>query len=155
MDKHGIIIQPKPHKDGIVHMDVIARILQLTVINKEGTKVSLRCAILGSPGPFTVDNLIHRIVSESKTAELAGNSSIDFTVALSDSPNPGNYLLPVAFMFNRENEPTFHIVKYIKAEITDDVVTRLRPQTPYMRPKPVAIVHDPSIETECGEPPYM
>ena len=135
-------------------MDVDSKILQLTVTNEVDTEVTLQCTILGSPSQFTVDNLIHKIVSESKAARLAGNDRIDFTVNL-DSDNPGVYKMPVVFTFCRDNETPFHIVKYITAEIVNDVVTRLRPKTPYVHPKPVAIVYEPDVETERGEPPFM
>ncbi len=134
-----------------------SKILQLTVTNQVDTEVTLQCSVLGTPGPFKVDNLIHRIVSESKAAKLAGNGQIDFTVKLAESANPGVYSMPVAFVFYRDNEAPFHIVKYIRAEIVDDrdVVARLQPKTPYVRPKPVAVVYEPDVETERGEPPYM
>jgi hypothetical protein len=135
-------------------MDANSKILQLTVTNQIDTDVTLQCTILGPPGPFTVDNLIHKIVSESKAAKLSGNSGIDFTVSL-NSTNPGVYMMPVAFMFYRDGEEPFHIVKYIRAEIVDDVVARLQPKVPYIRPKPVAIVYEPDVQTERGEPPYM
>ena len=135
-------------------MDVVSRILQLTVTNEVDTEVTLQCTVLGLSGPFTVDNLINKIVSESKAARLAGNGRIDFTVSL-DSDNPGIFLLPVAFMFYRENEQPFHIVKYIRAEVIDPIVERLQPKTPYVRPKPVAIVYEPSVKPEPGEPPFM
>ena len=153
-DKCGVSILPAHDNKGIVHMDVDSKILQLTVTNEVDTEVTLQCTILGSAGVFTVDNLIHKIVSESKAARLEGNSQIDFTVSL-DSTNPGVYTMPVAFMFCRDNEAPFHIVKYIAAEIVNDVVTRLQPKTPYVRPKPVTIVYEPDVETERGEPPFM
>jgi hypothetical protein len=153
-DKCGVSILPEPDENGIVHMDTTSKILQLTVTNQVDTDVTLQCTVLGSSGPFTVDNLIHNIVSESKSAMLSGNGRIDFTVSLS-SANPGVYSMPVAFMFYRDGEAPFHIVKYIRAEVGDDVVARLQPKVPYVRPKPVAIVYEPDVETERGEPPCL
>ena len=117
------------------------------------TDVTLQCSVLGSTGPFKVDDVIHKIVSESKCAKLAGHNRIDFTVTLDDSANPGVYSMPVAFSFSRDDGQPFHIVKYIKAEIVDDIVTSLQPTIPYVRPKPVTVVHDPAVKIERGEPP--
>ena len=154
-DKGGITIEPEAGNDGIVHMSAKSKILQLVVTNQVGTDVNFRCAVLGWPGPFTVDDLLHNIVSKSRTVKLVGNGSmIDITVKLADSPNPGVYSLPVAFMFRRDDdEEPFHIVKYIRYMVVDDVVTRLQPTRPYRRPKPVAIVRDPNVEIERGQPP--
>jgi hypothetical protein len=158
-NKGGVSILPEPDKDGIVHMNVAncshAKTLQLTVTNQMDTGVTLRCAVLGSPGPFEVDNLIHRIVTDSKAAMLAGNDRIDFTVTLPGSANPGVYRMPVAFEFYQDSEEPFYIVKYIVANVADDVVKRLQPTTPYVRPKPLTIVHEPDVATERGQPPCL
>ena len=158
-NKGGVSILPEPDKDGIVHMNVAncshAKTLQLTVTNQMDTGVTLRCAVLGSPGPFEVDNLIHRIVTDSKAAMLAGNDRIDFTVTLPGSANPGVYRMPVAFEFYQDSEEPFYIVKYIVANVADDVVKRLQPTTPYVRPKPFTIVHEPDVATERGQPPCL
>ena len=136
-----------------------SKILQLTVTNEMHTDVTLRCAVLGWPGPFKVDHAIHQIVSEAMTVHLGGKCHIDFTVSLVKSANPGIYSFPVAFMFHRDEEldeeEPFHIVKYLRAVIVDDVVTRLQPTTPYRRQRPFAMVNDPSVATERGEPPFM
>ena len=152
-DKGGVSIQPEADQDGLVFMEFDT--LQLTVTNHKDTIVTLQCSILGAPGPFQVDNLIHKIVSESRAVQLAGNDQVDFTVMFAGSANPGVYSLPVAFMFYRDGETPFHIVKYIRAQIVDTVVTNLQAKTPYVQPKPVAIVEEPSVETERGQPPLM
>ena len=153
-DKGGITIEPEAGNDGIVHMSAKSKILQLVVTNQVGTDVNFRCAVLGWPGPFKVDDLWHHIVNESKEVKLAGRRLINFTVTIADSPNPGVYSLPVAFMFRRDDdEEPFHIVKYIRYMVVDDVVTRLQPTRPYRRPKPVALVRDPNVEIERGQPP--
>jgi hypothetical protein len=161
-DKGGISILPEPDREGIVLMSN-SKILQLTVTNEMHTDVTLRCAVLGWPGPFKVDHAIHQIVSEAMTVHLGGKCHIDFTVSLVKSANPGIYSFPVAFMFHRDEElddeldeeEPFHIVKYLRAVIVDDVVTRLQPTTPYRRRRPFAMVNDPSVATERGEPPFM
>ena len=130
-------------------------ILQLSVTNHKDTDVILQCSILGAPGPFQVDNIIHKIVSESRAVKLAGNNRVDFTVTFAGSANPGVYSMPVAFMFYRDGEIPFHIVKYIRAEIVDSVVTSIQAKIPYVRTKPVAVVDEPWIEIERGQPPLM
>ena len=151
-DKNGISIQPNADRDGLVYMK--SEIL-LTVTNHEDTEITFQCSILGVPGPFQVDDLIHKIASEAKPVELAGDSRVDFTVALAGSLNPGVYSMPVAFMFYRDDRIPFHIVKYIRAEVVDPIVTSLQPKIPYVRPKPVAIVDEPYVATEPGQPPLM
>ena len=152
-DKGGVSIQPKADQDGLVFME--SDVLQLTVTNHKDTDVTLQCSILGAPGSFQVDNLIHKIVSESRAVQLAGNNLVDFTVTFASSANPGVYSMPVAFMFYRDGEMPFHIVKYIRAQIVDTVVTSVQAKIPYVHPKPVAIVDEPCVETERGQPPLM
>ena len=152
-DKCGVSILPEADKEGIVYMDVNSKIMQLTVTNLIETAVTLECDVLGPSGPFKVDNLIH--VSQSEPAKLERNQCFHVPVQLPESPNPGIYSLPVAFMFFRQDEARFHIVKYIRAEISDEIVKRLQPVTPYKRQKPVAVVHEPGVEIERGEPPCM
>ena len=151
-DKGGVTIDPEPDHQGVVHMNATSKVLQLTVTNEMYTDVKLRCAVLGWPGPFKVDD-INQIVSESKRAILPGRSRTSFTVTLTSSPNPGVYSLPVAFVFRRDEElEPFHIVKYIRAIIVDEIVTRLRPTRPYRRRKVFTSNHGGEIER--GEPPY-
>lgn len=152
-DKGGVSIQPEADKDGLVYME--SDTLQLTVTNHKDTDVTLQCSILGAPGPFHVDNIINKIVSESTAVQLAGNNQVDFTVKFAGSANPGIYSMPVAFMFYRENKIPFHIVKYIRAQIVDAVVTSVQAIVPYVHPKPVAVVDEPWVETERGQPPLM
>lgn len=154
-DKFGISIQPEPEVDGIIYMNDNSKILQLTVSNDIEKEVKLKCIVLSSTGPFKVDHLIHRIVSESKVAVLPGNRKIDLTVTVDDVVHPGVYLLLVAFMFSRDNEEPFHIIKYVEARIVDDVVMRLQPEVPYVRQKRVASMYEPFVETEHGQPPYV
>ena len=149
-DKGGVSILPQPNSEGIVYMD--STILKLTVRNQMNTDVTLQCCVLGSTGPFKVED-DRKIVSESRSAKLIGHYPIDFTVTLDDSANPGVYSMPVAFAFSRDGGQPFHVVKYIKAEIVDDIVTSLQPTIPYVRPKPVTVVHDPDVKIERGEPP--
>ena len=151
-DKGLVTIEPAANEDGIVKMGVNDKILQLIVKNKSIHRVSLRCVQLGSTADFSVDDRIHKIVSEGKTAELGANQTIDFTVKIGSS-NPGIYCVPVAFMFRRGQDELFHIVKYVRAEIVDEVVQDLQPVSPYVKPKPVATVADPEVEIIPGEPP--
>lgn len=151
-DKGLVTIEPPANEDGIVKMGVNVRVLQLTVKNNSINKVLLRCVHLGSATDFCVDDRIHKIVSEKKTAELGTLQTIDFTVKIGSS-NPGIYCVPVAFMFRRGQDELFHIIKYVKAEIEDEVVQDLQPVSPYVKPKPVATVADPEVEIIPGEPP--
>ena len=153
-DKGDISIEPESNSDGIINMNASSKILKLTVINQMNTDVVLQCAILGSLGPFEVhQSLFPEIISESTPAEIRGMRQIVFDVKLTKSPNPGIYSLPVAFRFSRDDDEPFHIVKYIKAVIVDDVVMRLQPTRPYRRRRRVALPFDHNVLIERGEPP--
>ena len=130
-DKGNVVIEPAGDDDGIVHMGVNVKLLQLTVKNESHSKVTFRCAVLGSGSDFMIDDRIHKIVSGGKLAELNGFQSIDFTVKINSS-NPGTYCVPAAFMFRHGQDEAFHIVKYVKSEIVDDVVKDLQPVSPYV-----------------------
>ena len=150
-DKGGVTIEPEPDHQGVVLMNATSKLLQLTVTNQMFTDVILRCAILGWPGPFKVDDINH-VISGSREVKLVGKGRTNFTVTLASSPNPGVYSLPVAFVFHRDEEPEpFHIVKYIRAIIVDEVVTRLQPTRTYRRRKFFASNH--GAEIERGVPP--
>ena len=115
----------------------------------------LQCGILGSLGPFEVQHShIQEIITESMSARLEGMGQTVFDVKLTTSPNPGIYSLPVAFTFSRDYDEPFHIVKYIKAVIVDDVVMRLQPTRPYRRRKRFALPNDHGVRIEPGERPY-
>ena len=148
-DKGGVTIEPKPVQEGIVYMNVMTKILKLTVTNQIDTCLIFQCAVLGWFGPFKVEDSLN-IIRESKKANLMGYRQISFTVTLTGSPNPGVYSLPVAFMFRRGDNKPFHIVKYIRAIIVDDIVTRLRPTRPYKRRE----LFYSSGNIEHGQPPF-
>jgi hypothetical protein len=150
-DKGGVAIEPEPDREGVVHMNTTSKILQLTVKNQMNTGVILQCAVLGWLGPFQVDDP-NNIIRESRKANLTGYRQVCFTVRLTGSQNPGIYSLPVAFVFCRDGSEPFHIVKYIRVTIIDDVVTRLQPTRPYRRRRPF-LSHSTS-NIERGEPPY-
>ena len=153
-DKGGVSVEPESNSDGIISMNVSSKILKLTVINHMAADLILQCAILGSLGPFEVQHShIQEIISESMSARLGGMRQTVFDVKLTPSPNPGIYSLPIAFRFSRDYDEPFHIVKYIKAVIVDDVVMRLQPTRPYRRRRRVALPNDHNVLIERGEPP--
>ena len=155
-DKGGVSVEPESNSDGIVNMDVSSKILKLTVTNDVDTDLVLQCAILGSLGPFQICHSLHQeIITEATCARLGGLRQTVFDVKLAQSPNPGIYSLPIAFRFNRDYDEPFHIVKYIKAVIVDDVVMRLQPTKPYRRRKRFALSNDRDVEIERGVPPCV
>lgn len=146
-------ISPKANKEGLVFMDTATKILQVTATNELETDVELQCGVLGSAGPFVVENLSHQIVSKSIAVKLAGHGNFNVTVKLTKSPNPGIYSVVVMFTFQRGDEKPFHILKYVRAIIDDDVVKRLQPTSSYRHPRCPATLDDAIIEH--GEPPTL
>ena len=140
-------------------MDVLSKILKLTVINKLDTDVVLQCSTLGMLGPFEVEHGIHKeIVQESKHERLEGKQQMEFDVKLTKLPNPGIYSLPVAFRFIRreDKESVFYIIKYVQAAVDNDIVKEMREQSiPYQKSKRVRIPNKSDVAIERGQPPSM
>ena len=158
-DKGDISIHPAADSSDIVDMGVLnlceSKLLKLTVRNEsEYSSVVLRCSVLGSASNFTINDRRFNIVGSRSKVQLLKQGSYVVEVKVT-SQNPGMHRVPVGFEFKREDGIPFHIVKFIKAETTDDVVKDLQPTSPYVRPKPVVKVFDPEIEIIDGEPPPM
>ena len=157
-DKGDISIHPAADSSDIVDMGVLnlceSKLLKLTVRNESDSRVVLQCSVLGSASNFTINDRRFNIVGSRSKVELRRHGSYVVEVKVT-SQNPGIHRVPVGFEFKREDGIPFHIVKFIKAETTDDVVIDLQPTSPYVRPKPVVKVSDPEIEIIDGEPPPM
>lgn len=145
-------MEPEADDNGIVLMKDVSKKLQLTVVNQKGSEITIQCFVLGECGPFKVDDKYH-IVSQLKKAKLSNNERINFSVTLSDSTAPGLYNIPIMFIFINEDDTTFHIIKYVRAVIADDVVTRLQPKSLY-QPNAVSM-HGTYMEIERGQPPNL
>ena len=155
-DKQDISIHPAADTNDIVNMGVTnigdSNLLKLTVRNESYCEVVMQCAVLGSISDFTIQDRRFNIVGTRSRIEMLGHGSYVLHVKL-NSQNPGIHRVPIGFEFKREEGIPFHIVKFIKAEATDDVVRDLQPTSPYVRPKPVAKVSDPEIEVIQGVRP--
>ena len=155
-DKGNISISP-PSDNGVIDMGSVVvgepRKIVITVKNKSDRNYFFGCVVLGSASDFNVENSRYEFKGTSEqlsTTDLNGSQTINIPVSILEE-NPGKFHVVLAFWFKCGKGAPFHIVKFIKVEVKDDVVNSLQPISSYQ--KRMSACHDPAAETVEGEPP--
>ena len=156
-DKGNISTLP-PSDNGVIDMGSVVvdepREIVVTVKNESNRKYFFGCVVLGSASDFNVENSKYEFKGTSEqlstTDVLNGFQTINIPVSILGE-NPGKFHVVLAFWFKSGKGAPFHIVKFIKVEVKDDVVNSLQPISSYQ--KRTRACHDPAAETVEGEPP--
>ena len=122
------------------------RKIVITVKNESNRKYFFGCVVLGSASDFNyVENSRDEFKDTSEqlstTDVLNGSQTISIPVSILEE-NPGKYHVVLAFWFKSGKGDPFHIVKFIKVEVKDDVVNSLQPISFYR--KRTRAYHDPA-----------
>lgn len=138
-DKGNITILPSSNKDGVINVGTVGmtryKSFQLHVSNTCANQYLFGYVVLGLESDFHVDEKDFKVINEKVGNALSGFETIPVQVEIKLC-NPGAVYVMLVFWFECcESEP-FEIVKVIRADVMESLVSDVQPVSPRVRPRP-------------------
>ena len=155
-DKKNVAILPASNKESVIDLGTIdvnePKNFQLHIRNLSERKLFFGYVVLGSGSDFQVGVTNLEVMGEKDERELDGFECVPVALDISVK-NPGIFQVVLAFWFKFGEGTPFQIIKFIKAEVTDNLVKELQSVSPYVRPKPRSKISKTKSKLIPGEPP--